>query len=117
MKAVTTLLAVCAAVFVWTSPGLAADPSSEEKGRVVKLPETAAEHAALAKSYDDKAVEWEQEAVYHQGMAAEYKKSHGPKDAATMGKHCEKLAKDAKDMAKEAKNMADYHRLRANDSK
>ena len=116
MKVVTAVLAVCAAVLVSTSPGLAADPSSEE-GRVVKLPETAADHAAMAKSYDEKAVEWQQEAVYHQEMAAEYKKSHGAKDAATMEKHCEKLAKDAKDMAREAKNMADYHRLRANDSK
>ena len=117
MKIVTAVLAVCAAVLVSTSPGFAADPSSEDRGRVVKLPETAADHAALAKSYDEKAVEWQQEAVYHQGMAAEYKKSHAPKDAATMQKHCEKLAKEAKDMAKEAKTMADYHRLRANESK
>ncbi|HYS82832.1 MAG TPA: hypothetical protein VEM76_19135 [Anaeromyxobacteraceae bacterium] len=117
MKAVTTLLAVCAAVFISTSPGLAADPSREEMGRVVKLPETAADHEALAKSYDEKAVEWQQEALYHQGMAAEYKKSHATKDAAMMEKHCERLSKDAKDMAKEAKSMADYHRLRAKEPK
>ncbi len=114
MRIVTAMLVGCAAVLISTAPALAAEPSREEMGRVVKLPETAADHAALAKSYEEKAAEWQREAVYHQGMAAAYKKSHAdPKDAAMMEKHCSKLAKDAKDMAEQAKVMADYHRLHA----
>ncbi|HZZ82907.1 MAG TPA: hypothetical protein VFE30_00050 [Anaeromyxobacteraceae bacterium] len=118
MKLVASLLTMFAAFAISTSTAYAADPTREETGRVVKLPETAADHAALAKYYDDKAGEWRREAEYHQGMAAEYKKSHGDtKNAAMMEKHCAKLSKDARDMAKEAKTMADYHRLRAGESK
>jgi hypothetical protein len=116
MKLTTAMLAGFAAVLISTNVGLAADPTRED--RMVKLPETAADHAALAKSYDAKAAEWREEAAHHREMAAAYKKSHGdPKDVAAMEKHCAKLAKDADALAADAKVMADYHQLRAKDAK
>lgn len=111
---VVALVAFLGAVLVSASPVYAADPSRGEMKRVVKVPETAADHATLAAFYDEKAAEWQREAEYHQGMTAAYRKSHAdPKDAATMERHCAKIAEDALTMAKEAKLMADYHRLRS----
>jgi hypothetical protein len=116
MKLMTAMLAGFAAVLISTNVGLAADPTRED--RMVKLPETPADHAALAKSYDAREAEWREEAAYHREMAAAYKKSHGDsKDAAAMEKHCAKLAKDADGLAADAKVMADYHRVRAKEAK
>jgi hypothetical protein len=111
-KVVNLLLAGCAAALLSTGVASAANPSKEEMGRAVKLPETAADHAALAKTYDEKAAEYTQDADYHRKMAALYKTSN-EKDAATMRKHCAAIAKDDDKLANESKTMADYHRLRA----
>lgn len=107
-------IAVAGAPLLTTSTTLAADFSREDVGREAKVPESAADHAALAKHYDEKAAEWRREATYHQEMAAAYKKSGGnPSDVATMERHCTKISKNAEGMAEEAKVMADYHRLRS----
>jgi hypothetical protein len=72
-------------------------------GREAKVPETPAQHAALAKYYDEKAAEAKLDAAYHRSMAAQFQKANvDPKDVAAMQKHCDKLAKDADDQAKEA---------------
>ncbi len=114
MRIVTGMVAGVAAVLISASAGLAADPTREERGRVAKLPQTADDHAALAKTYDDRAAEWQREATYHREMAAAYKKAHpDTKDAVAMEKHCAKVAKEAGALAEEAMIMADYHRIRA----
>ncbi|WP_242338223.1 MULTISPECIES: hypothetical protein [Anaeromyxobacter] len=116
MRLVAVMLAGLLAALISTSVGLAADPTRED--RMMKLPETPADHAALAKIYDENAAEWRKEADIHRKMAAEYKKSRGdPKDVATMEKHCAQLAKDADKLAADAKTMADYHRLRGKEAK
>lgn len=118
MNLVKSMLAGCAAVLISTSVGYAADPTREDVRSAVKVPETPADHAALAKVYSDKVAEWRQEAAYHREMAAAYKKAHpGSKDLVTMEKHCAKIAKDAEKMADEAQIMADYHQLRAKEAK
>ena len=118
MNPVKVMLASCAAALISTSTGYAADPTREEMQRVVKVPETSADHLALAKSYAGKATEWRQEAAYHRQMAAAYKQSHpSSKDSATMEKHCAKVARDAERLAKDAQTMADYHALRARELK
>lgn len=118
MNFVKVMLAGCAAALISTSAGYAADPTREEMRRVVKVPETAADHLALAQSYGERATEWRQEAAYHRQMAAAYKKSHpDSKDSATMEKHCAKIAKDAEKLAEDAQTMADYHQLRARELK
>lgn len=108
----------CVALVLPAGPGYARDLTRDDVARAMKLPDTAAEHTAMAKSYEDKAAEWRAEAERHVHMAAAYEASHpNSKDAETMQKHCSKIAKDAQEMATEAQLMADYHRLRAKESK
>lgn len=109
---------VLSVVTVPAGSGFAADPTREDVGRAVKVPQTAADHAALAKMYDEKAAEWRAEADYHKKMADAYKAAKPEsKDAQTMQKHCSMVAKDADDMANQAQVMADYHRLRSKEAK
>lgn len=85
----------------------------------VKLPETAADHEALAKQYKEEAAQYRKVVGEHQAMAAAYAKAHPDPKAgknpwnAKMQKHCEALAKDAEKLAVDADKAADYHTLRA----
>jgi hypothetical protein len=87
-----------------------------------KVPETAQDHMALAKGYQDKAAAYRKEVEEHQLMAAAYKKSKGDAQAARgqrnpfvvkMEKHCAALAKAAEKLAVDNEKAADYHTLRA----
>jgi hypothetical protein len=100
-KSVMAVLAGCTAVLLSANPALAADPT----GRRMKLPESAADHLALAASYEEKVTAWRKEAADHRAMAEAYKKAH-PADAATMEKHCMKIAKDAEKLATDAEDTA-----------
>jgi hypothetical protein len=117
--AVMAMVTVFATPFISAGPGLAAGPSPEETGRVMKLPETVDDHLALARSYEEKVATWRKEAAYHREMAAAYKKSHPDfkgvrnPEAVTMEKHCSKIANDADRLAADAEDAAKYHRLRA----
>ena len=108
-KSVMAILAGCTAVLLSANPALAADTRED---RAMKLPESAADHLALAASYEEKVAAWRKEAADHRAMAEAYKKAH-PADAATMEKHCMKIAKDAEKLASDAEDTAKYHRLRA----
>ena len=94
-----------------------AAPSFAEE--VVKIPETAAEHEALAKSYKDQAVQYRKSEAEHKQMAVEYAKKHPDTKAGAnpwaqkMSKHCEMLAKDFEKLAIDATKAADYHTMRA----
>ncbi|HEX6836297.1 MAG TPA: hypothetical protein VF334_06965 [Polyangia bacterium] len=87
----------------------------------VKVPETAADHLALAKSYQDKAALYKKEVAEHQAMAEAYKKSIAPGSKATgenpwakkMEAHCRAIAADAQRLATDAEKAAEYHTLRA----
>ena len=86
----------------------------------VKIPQTVADHEALAKSYKDKATEYRKSAAEHKQMAAEYARQHpDPKGSPTgtwsakMTKHCQMLANDFEKLATDAEKAADYHSLRA----
>jgi hypothetical protein len=89
----------------------------------VKVPATAADHEALAKTYQEKAASYRKEAEWHKNMAAEYAKSHpdakgGAKNPwnTKMQKHCQQLAADAEKLAKDAEKAADFHTLRAKET-
>lgn len=92
----------------------AADPSHD---KMMMAPQTASDHLALAKAYDDKAAMWQREAAVHKEMAAAYKKGKpaNDPDAMTMERHCSKIASDAEALAVDAQDAAKYHRLRAKD--
>jgi ABC-type sugar transport system substrate-binding protein len=86
----------------------------------IKVPETAADHMALAKQYTEKAAAYRAEAESHRKMSEAYKKSvaTSPKTpsnpwAVKMEKHCMAFVKDAEKLAADAQKAADYHTLRA----
>lgn len=88
----------------------------------VKVPQTAADHQALAKQYTDQAAQFKKVADEHRAMAEAYKKSVAIPEAkggqknpwlAKMEKHCEMLAKDADKLAADATKAAEFHALRA----
>jgi len=106
-----------AALAVTLTTGLAGTAARAEE---MKLPQTAAEHQAMAKSYEEKVAAWHAEAAYHREMAATYKKAHpdaksGAKNqwAAEMEKHCMNIVKDVEKAAGEADELARFHRLRS----
>lgn len=89
----------------------------------VKVPETAADHEALAKTYQEKAASYRKEADWHKSMAAAFAKSHpdakgGAKNPwnAKMQKHCQMLASEADKLAKDAEKAAEFHILRAKET-
>jgi hypothetical protein len=86
------------------------------RAQEVQLPRTAEEHAAMAKSYEEKAALWRGEAAHHREMAEAYKKyskSRINPAVAKMEKHCMTIVKDAEKLAADAEESARYHRLRA----
>lgn len=83
-----------------------------------KLPVTAEDHHALAKSYTEKAASWRAEATLHREMAAAYAKSHpegklGTRNPWTvkMEKHCLAIVKDVEALAADAELAAKLHEL------
>ncbi|HVW69154.1 MAG TPA: hypothetical protein VHB68_09270 [Steroidobacteraceae bacterium] len=109
---IRTILA--ALVFTAFTAGAATSRAEE-----VKLPQTAADHEALAKQYKEEAVQYRKVVTEHQEMAAAYAKAHPDSKAGKnpwnvkMQKHCEALAKDAEKLAVDADKAADYHTNRA----
>jgi hypothetical protein len=85
-----------------------------------KVPQTVAEHEAMAKQYKEQAAQYKKVADDHRAMAAAYAKAHpdtkgGSKNPwnEKMQKHCKALAADADKMATDAEKAADFHTLRA----
>lgn len=84
-----------------------------------KIPETAADHEALAKSYKEQAAQYRKVAEDHKKMAEAYAKAHPDGKTmknpwnAKMQKHCQTLAKSAEKLAADADKAADFHTLRA----
>jgi len=110
----TILAAVAFVALAFTATAALADDA--------KIPATAADHEALAKQYQDQAVQFKKVADDHRAMADAYKKNiampvskGGQKNPwlVKMEKHCTMLAKDADKLAADAGKAADYHTLRA----
>ena len=89
----------------------------------IKVPDTAADHDALAKKYRDEAAQYRKTAEEHKQMAEAYGKAHpdakgGGKNPwnAKMQKHCQMLQKDAEKLAADAEKAAEFHELRAKET-
>jgi hypothetical protein len=85
-----------------------------------KVPVTAADHRAMARSYADKAAAWRAEAAYHREMATAYKKAHpdqksGARNPWTveMEKHCMTIVKDVEKLAGDAEWASKFHEMHA----
>jgi hypothetical protein len=99
--------------------GLAATAARAEE---MKVPQTAAEHRAMAKSYEEKVAAWRAEAAYHREMAAAYKRAHAVRKsgavnpwAVEMEKHCMNIVKDVQKAASGAEEFARFHHLDVSD--
>lgn len=111
MKAMLSMVVLLAAL---TVPAMA-------RAQAEKIPETAADHLALAKRYQEKAAAYRKEAAEHKAMAEAYKKSVVPGTKATgenpwakkMEAHCRAIAADAEKLAVDDDKAAEYHTLRA----
>jgi hypothetical protein len=85
----------------------------------VKIPQTAADHEAMAKQYREEAAQYRKVAQEHQEMAAAYAKVHPDTKAGKnqwtekMKMHCDALRKDAEKLAADADKAADFHSMRA----
>lgn len=115
----SSIQALLVAVSLAGAPTLLAIPETAS-AQDMKVPETVADHQALAKQYADKALAAKAEAQHHRDMAAAYKKSAaslpklGPNPwVVKMERHCKALEKDAEKMAADLQKAADYHALRA----
>lgn len=116
---VRTSLRTIAALFAFATFAVSATAVLADEA---KIPQTAADHEALAKSYKDQAAQYKKVADDHRAMAEAYKKNvampvdkSGKKNPwlAKMEKHCAMLAKDADKLAADAEKAAEYHTLRA----
>jgi hypothetical protein len=90
-----------------------------------KVPDTTAEHFALAKQYQEKADSARKEAADHRKMAEDYKNSvaaahdkQGQKNpwVVKMEKHCAGIAASAEKLAAEYQKSADFHTLRGKEA-
>lgn len=109
-----TIAALAFAAFALVTSTASADEA--------KVPETVAEHEAMAKQYREQAAQYKKVSDDHRAMVEAYKKriampvsKGGIKNPwlVKMEKHCAMLAKDADKLAADTEKAADYHTLRA----
>lgn len=108
----TLIASMMFAAFAFTATAAIADD--------VKIPETTADHEALAKKYKDEAAAYRKTADEHKKMAEAYGRKY-PDDPkrnlknpwnVKMQKHCMAIVKDAEKLATDAEKAAEYHTLR-----
>ncbi len=111
----TMLTALTFAAFALTA-GTSFAGAEEE----AKIPQTVADHEALATQYKDQETQYRKVAQDHKQMAEAYAKAHPDHKGgmqnpwnAKMQKHCKKLASDATTLATDSEKAASYHTLRA----
>lgn len=122
--------AVLSVGLLLTGPGRTAradqapPPSAARAEQEAAIPQTADEHLARARSYDEKAAAYREEAATHRKMLADYDKANGNPALKTktgqelpwvakMRKHCESYMREAGRMAAQAERFAEFHRMRA----
>ena len=110
MNAHNHVLATLAAVFAlgFAIPSVASEAVTEAQIAAARTP---ADHEAIAKAYDAKALEAEADARGHEAMARTYKTGGTPKGkSAAMVGHCERLTKSYQAAATEYHALAAEHR-------
>lgn len=80
---------------------------------MVETAQTAKDHEAIAKRFDQEAANLDQQAAHHETLAKQYHSGAGagPKaNYATLAQHCDNYVKNLKASAADAREMADLHR-------
>lgn len=89
-------------------PSFAFETVTEAQIAAAKTP---ADHEAIAKAYESKALAAEADAKGHEAMARTYKVGGTPKgNSAAMAGHCDRLVKSYRAAATEYRALADEHR-------
>lgn len=89
-------------------PGIASETVTEAQVEAARTP---ADHEAIARAYDSKAVAAEADANGHEAMARTYKAGGAPKgNSAAMVRHCERLVTNYRAAATEYRALAAEHR-------
>ena len=114
--------AVAAVLFGVASIGEAADEKPMQTmehqydisiTHLVETAQTAKDHEAVAKRFEDDALAYEKQAAEHARLAAQYRKApSNPKwnnNAAVLATHCDHLAATLKAAAADARDMAELH--------
>lgn len=80
---------------------------------MVETANTAKDHEAVAKRFDDQAAQFEKQAAEHEKLAAHYRKAPtNPKwnnNSTALATHCDHLATSLKASAADARDMAQLH--------
>lgn len=80
---------------------------------LVETAQTAADHEAVAKRFDEEAAQFDQQAVHHEGLAKRYRSGGGVgphANSAALAQHCDNLVKSLRASAVDAREMANLHR-------
>jgi hypothetical protein len=79
----------------------------------IEAAQTAQQHEAIAKSYDDEAAAAEQSAERHAKLTQIYRNAYSKTPRTAMATHCERLEKDFRNAASEYRMLAAEHRKMA----
>ena len=113
MNARSNLLALlfAASSMLAFAPAQAGEKTDLNAGQI-EAAHTATDHEAIARSYEEEAVQLERKAQAHEAMAKVYRSGGGtPKGhAPSMVSHCEKLVAQYRGAAQEARALAAEHR-------
>jgi hypothetical protein len=100
-----------ALAFIAAAPASAGDVVTQAQ---IEAATTAAQHEAIARSYDEEATAAELQAKSHAKMAQTYRLASSSKiPRESMANHCSRLEKDYRDAADEYRSMAAEHRKMA----
>lgn len=110
MKRLVTMLSA-GVVALMLSSGAWASGSDHVDAAQIAAAKTAADHEAIAKSYDAEATAADAKAAAHESMAETYRLGGAPKGSHTaMAGHCEKLVTQYRAVAEENRQLAAAHR-------
>ena len=106
--------------WMWSIAVVVALLSSTAAVAQARIPQTAEEHFAVAKSYQEKAASFRAIADEHRTMLEEYKRSALPPTKTgmknpwvkKMEEHCGAYIRDAGKLAADADKLAEYHTMR-----
>lgn len=111
MHKTSIMLAACAATLTLLSTPATAGEEPAVKVATISSAKTAADHEAIARTYESEADRLDAEAATHAALAKTYGSYRSPKlYSAEMEKHCNQLAHDLKDSALLDRKLAGLHR-------
>lgn len=111
MRKTPVMLAACAATIALLSTPATAGEEPAVTVATISSAKTAADHEAIARTYESEADRLDGEAATHAALAKTYGSYTSPKlYSVEMEKHCNQLARDLRDSASLDRKLAGLHR-------